>query len=54
MLGFYHTKGFNFVTVGMPVARHPPYRSVREVLPHTAPTSGNNAEISDLEKDVQF
>jgi hypothetical protein len=42
------------VTVGMPVTRHPPYRSVREVLPHTAPTSGNNAGISDLEKDVQL
>ena len=27
------------VTVGMPVTRHPPYRSVRAVLPHTAPTS---------------
>ena len=34
------------VTVGMPVTRHPPYRSVREELPHTAPTSGDNAEIS--------
>lgn len=42
------------VTVGMPVTQHPPYRSVREVLPHTAPTSGNDVEISDLEKDVQF
>jgi len=30
----------------MPVTRHPPYRSVREELPHTAPTSGDNAEIS--------
>ena len=25
------------VTVGMPVTRHPPYRSVRAALPHTAP-----------------
>jgi hypothetical protein len=24
----------------MPVTRHPPHRSVREELPHTAPTSG--------------
>ena len=38
----------------MPVTQHPPYRSVREVLPHTAPTSGNNAETSDLEKGVLF
>ena len=29
----------------MPVTRHPPYRSVHEELPHTAPTSGDNAEI---------
>ncbi len=28
------------VAVGMPVSRHPPHRSVREELPHTAPTSG--------------
>ena len=33
----------------MPVSRHPPHRSVREELPHTAPTSGNNAETSGLE-----
>jgi hypothetical protein len=39
-----------WVAVGMPVSRHPPHRSVREVLPHTAPISGNNAETSDLEK----
>ena len=45
---------FYRVTVGTPVTRHPPYRSVREELPHTAPTSGNNAEISGLEKGVQF
>ncbi len=32
------------VAVGMPVARHPPLRSVREELPHTAPASGNNAK----------
>ena len=38
----------------MPVTRHPPYRSVHEELPHTAPTSGNNAEISGLEKGVLF
>jgi hypothetical protein len=28
--------------------------SVHEELPHTAPTSGTNAEISGLEKGVQF
>jgi len=33
------------IAVGMPVTRHPPHRSVREELPHTAPTSGlNNAK----------
>ncbi len=32
------------VAVGMPVARHPPPRSVREELPHTAPASGRNAQ----------
>lgn len=42
------------VTVGMPVTWHPPHRSVREVLPHTAPTSGNDAETSDLEEGVPF
>lgn len=29
-----------FVAVGTPVAGRPPHRSVREGLPHTAPTSG--------------
>ena len=28
----------------MPVARHPPPRSLHEQLPHTAPASGNNAK----------
>jgi hypothetical protein len=32
------------VAVGMPIARHPPHRSVHEELPHTAPASGNNAK----------
>ncbi len=32
------------VAVGMPVTRHPPHRSVLEALPHTAPTSGQDAE----------
>jgi len=36
----------NLVTVGMPLTRHPPYRSVRAELPHTAPTSGDNGEIA--------
>ena len=31
---------FVFIAVGIPVTRHPPHRSVREELPHTAPTSG--------------
>ena len=29
-----------WVAVGTPVARHPPHRSVREGLPHTALTLG--------------
>jgi hypothetical protein len=28
------------IAVGMPVTRHPPHRSVRAQLRHTAPTSG--------------
>lgn len=32
------------VAVGMPVPRHPPHRSVREELPHTAPASGSDAQ----------
>ncbi len=32
------------VAVGMRVTPHPPRRSVREELPHTAPASGNNAK----------
>ena len=32
------------VPVGMPVARHPPDRSVREELPHTVPASGHNVQ----------
>ena len=32
------------VAVGMPVTRHPPHRSVREELPHTAPALGNDAQ----------
>ena len=34
----------HLVAVGTPVARRPPHRSVREELPHTAPTSGAGAE----------
>jgi predicted nucleotide-binding protein len=37
------TVGHNRVAVGMSVARHPPHRSVREELPHTAPASGFDA-----------
>ena len=33
------------VTVGMPVTRHPPYRSRRALLPHRAPTSGADVQI---------
>jgi len=40
------------VAVGMPVTRHPPHRSVREELPHTAPTSGTNAEISGSDRCI--
>ena len=32
------------IAVGMPVARHPPHRSVREELSHTAPTLVNDAK----------
>jgi hypothetical protein len=35
------------IAVGMPVARHPPHRSVREGLLHTAPTSGNSRKAFD-------
>ena len=34
------------VTVGMPVTQHPPYRSVRAALPHTAPTLGTWRRIA--------
>ena len=34
----------NMVAVGMPVTRHPPRRSAREELSHTAPAAGNNAK----------
>ena len=34
------------VAVGMAVTRHPPHRSVRAELPHTAPALGFNAEAS--------
>ena len=36
----------NLVAVGMLVARHPPHRSVREALPHTAPALGNDAKTN--------
>lgn len=41
--------GTETVAVGMPVARHPPLRSVRAELPHTAPTSSvwRGSEHSD-------
>lgn len=32
------------IAVGMPVARHPPHRSVRAQLRHTAPTLGFDGE----------
>jgi len=32
------------VAVGMPVARHPPHRSLRADLPHRAPASGSDAQ----------
>lgn len=34
------------VAVGMPLTRHPPHRSVRAVLPHTAPASGDDGETA--------
>ena len=34
------------VAVGMPVAQHPPHRSVLEELPHTALALGHNAKAN--------
>ena len=42
-----------WVTVGMPVTRHPPYRSVRALLTHTAPTSSVWRETAVQGKDEQ-
>jgi hypothetical protein len=42
------------VTVGNPVARLPPYISVRALLTHTAPTSGIWREIAFLDKGEQY
>ncbi len=36
----------SLVAVGMPLTRHPPHRSVRAVLPHTAPASGDDGETA--------
>jgi hypothetical protein len=42
-----HGKAFELlVAVGMPLTRHPPHRSVRAVLPHTAPASGDDGETA--------
>jgi hypothetical protein len=35
----------SLVAVGMPVAQHPPHRSVREELPHTAPALGHDVQV---------
>jgi hypothetical protein len=40
------------VAVGMPVARHPPRRSVREALPHTAPTLSIWRRTAPTEEDA--
>ena len=40
------SRGSNLVAVGMPVARHPPHRSLRAELPHKAPASGYDAKRS--------
>ena len=40
--------------VGTPVAGRPPHRSVREELPHTAPTSGGSRKAFDLGRDAVF
>ena len=42
------------VAIGMPVARHPPHRSVRAELPHTAPTSGVWRETARLDTAAEF
>jgi len=45
------------VAVGMPVAQHPPHRSVRAEFPHTAPISDewrrNERQDMDAERVVQ-
>ena len=43
-LPFIAAIAFCMVAVGMPVARHPPHRSVRAELPHTAPTLDDGAD----------
>jgi len=42
------------VTVGMSVTRHPPYRSVRALLTHTAPTSSiwRENELLDIHEPL--
>ncbi len=43
----YAESALKWVAVGMPVTEHPPHRSVRAELPHTAPASGHDAKRSD-------
>ena len=43
----------NIVTVGMPLTRHPPYRSVHAALPHTALALGNDGEIAHWARGEQ-
>jgi hypothetical protein len=42
------------VGVGIGVTSNPLHRSVRAELPHTAPTSGVDAQIALLDRDVKF
>ena len=46
--------GNKLVTVGMSVTRHPPYRSVRALLTHTAPTSSiwRENELLDIHEPL--
>jgi len=44
----------DWVTVGMPVTRHPPYRSVLALLTHTVLTSDEFPYLGMLERKANF
>ena len=45
---------FTTIAVGMPVTRHPPHRSVRAALPHTALTLDAWRQSGHLETDAGY